>query len=73
MEAADNARYTWRSGTRSAMCAASQLYLHVNQNSDDDDDDDILKSSHWPRGRCPSKVFLFLVLVAILFSGAEPF
>ena len=43
-------RHTWRSGVRSAMCAASQLpgrgplmwrlplYLHVNQKSDDDDD-----------------------------------
>ena len=43
-------RYTWRSGERSAMCAASQLpgrgalmwmlplYLHVNQKSDDDYD-----------------------------------
>ena len=43
-------RDTWRSGVRSAMCAASQLpgggpllwilplYLHVNQKSDDDDD-----------------------------------
>ena len=45
-------RDTWRSGVRSAMCAASQLpgrgpmlwiwplYLHVNKKSDDDDDDD---------------------------------
>ena len=38
-------RDTWRSGVRSAMRAASQLwiwplYLHVNQKSDDDDDDD---------------------------------
>ena len=43
-------RYNWRSGVRSAMCAANQeegplmwklpLYLHVNQKSDDDDDDD---------------------------------
>ena len=42
---------TWRSGVRSAMCAASQLpgrgpllwiwplYLHFNKKSDDDDDD----------------------------------
>ena len=43
-------RYTWRSGVRSAMRAASHeggpqlwiwpLYLQVNQKSDDDDDDD---------------------------------
>ena len=45
-------RYTWRSGVRSAMRAASQLpgrgptdmdfalYLHINQNSGDDDDVD---------------------------------
>ena len=46
--------YTWRSGVRSAMRAASHLpgrgptdvdvapslYLHINQKSDDDDDDD---------------------------------
>ena len=44
--------YTWRSGARSAMCAASQLpgrgplmwmlplYLHVNQSEKSDDDDD---------------------------------
>ena len=47
-------RHTWRSGVRSAICAASQLsgrgptdvdaalYLHINQKSDDDDDDDDL-------------------------------
>ena len=34
----------------------------------------ILKSGHWPRGRCRLKFFfLFLALEAILFSGAEPF
>ena len=33
----------------------------------------ILKSGHWSRRRCHLKVFLFLALVAILFSGAEPF
>ena len=33
----------------------------------------ILKSGHWPRRRCHLKVFLFLALVAICFSGAEPF
>ena len=33
----------------------------------------ILKSAHWPWRRCRSKVFLFLSLTAILFSGAEPF
>ena len=44
-------RYTWRSGARSAMCAASHLpgsgpliwmmplYLHAKQKSNDDDDD----------------------------------
>ena len=32
----------------------------------------VLKSSHWPR-RCRLKVFLFLALAAISFSGAEPF
>ena len=32
----------------------------------------ILKSSHW-HGKCHLKVFLFLAMVAILFSGAEPF
>ena len=32
----------------------------------------ILKSGHWPRTRCRLKVFLFLALVAILFSRAEP-
>ena len=32
----------------------------------------ILKSCHRPQ-RCCLKVFLFLALVAILFSGAEPF
>ena len=33
----------------------------------------ILKSAHWPERRCRLKVFLFLALTAILFSGAEPF
>ena len=34
----------------------------------------ILKSSHWPRRKCRLFLFfLFLVLVAILCSGAEPF
>ena len=33
----------------------------------------ILKSEHWSRRRCRLKVFLFLALAAILFSGAEPF
>ena len=33
----------------------------------------VLKSSHWPRRRCRLKVFLFLALVAILFSRDEPF
>ena len=33
----------------------------------------ILKSGHWPGRRCRLKVFLFLALVAILFSGVEPF
>ena len=32
----------------------------------------ILKSGHW-HGRYRLKVFLFLALVAILFSRAEPF
>ena len=32
----------------------------------------ILQSGHWPRRYC-LQVFLFLALVAILFSGAEPF
>ena len=32
-----------------------------------------LKSGHRPRRRCWLKLFLFLALVAILFSGAEPF
>ena len=32
----------------------------------------ILKSGHWPR-RCHLKVFLFLDLVAILFSRADQF
>ena len=31
----------------------------------------ILKSGLWPRRRCHLKVFLFLALAAILFSGAE--
>ena len=30
-----------------------------------------LKSGNWPRRRCRLKVFLFLALVAILFSRAE--
>ena len=29
----------------------------------------ILKSGHWPRRRCPLKVFLFLVLVAKLLAA----
>ena len=33
----------------------------------------ILKSVHWSGKRCHLKVFLFLALVAILFSGAEQF
>ena len=32
----------------------------------------ISKSIQWPRRRCRFKVFLFLALAAILFSGAEP-
>ena len=54
-------RDTWRSGVRSAMCAASQLpgrgpllwilplYLHVNQKCDDDDDDDkvLIWAQYW--------------------------
>ena len=32
----------------------------------------ILKSGQWYGRRCRLKVFLFLALVAILFSGAEP-
>ena len=32
----------------------------------------ILKSGHWPRMRCRLKIFYFLALVAILFSGEEP-
>ena len=32
----------------------------------------ILKLGHWPRRRCRLKVFLFLALVAILFSKLEP-
>ena len=31
----------------------------------------VLKSGYWP-GRSRLKVFLFLALAAILFSGAEP-
>ena len=31
------------------------------------------KSGFWPRRRCRLKVFLFLALVAILFSGAKRF
>ena len=33
----------------------------------------ILKLGHWPGRRCHFKVFLFLALGTILFSGAEPF
>ena len=33
----------------------------------------VLKSSHRSKKRCCLKVFLFLALVAILFSRAEPF
>ena len=33
----------------------------------------ILKSDHWPTMRCHLKVSLFLALMAIFFSGAEPF
>ena len=33
----------------------------------------ILKLDQWPRRRCRFKAFLFLALVAILFSEAEPF
>ena len=33
----------------------------------------ILKLGHWPRRSCDLKVFLFLALAAILFSGVEPF
>ena len=33
--------------------------------------DFFLKSVHWSRRRSHLKVFLFLVLAAILFSGAE--
>ena len=33
----------------------------------------ILKSVHGSRRRCHLKVFLFLALVAILFSGVEQF
>ena len=33
----------------------------------------ILKAGLWPSRRCCLKVFLFLALVVILFSGAEPF
>ena len=32
-----------------------------------------LKSVHWSKRRCHLKVFPFLVMVAILFSGVEPF
>ena len=32
-----------------------------------------VKSGHRPKTRCCLNVFLFLALVAILFSGAEPF
>ena len=33
----------------------------------------ILKSVNWSRRRCHLKVFLFIALVAILFSRAEQF
>ena len=33
----------------------------------------ILKSGCWARKRCRLNVLLFLALVAILFSGEEPF
>ena len=33
----------------------------------------ILKLVHWSKRRCHLKVFLFLALAAILFSGAERF
>ena len=33
----------------------------------------ILKSGHWPMRRCHLKVFLYLALAAILFSGAKRF
>ena len=33
----------------------------------------ILKSGHLPRRRCRLEVSVFLALVAILFSGVEPF
>ena len=33
----------------------------------------ILKSGYWPRRRFHLKVFLFLTVAAILFSGGEPF
>ena len=33
----------------------------------------ILKSVHWSWRRCHLKMFLFLALVAILFSGADRF
>ena len=33
----------------------------------------IVKSAHWPGRKCRLKVFLFLALTTILFSGAEPF
>ena len=52
-------RDTWRSGVRSAMCAASQLpgrgpllwiwplYLNVNKKSDDDEPKLVLFNQHW--------------------------
>ena len=33
----------------------------------------ILESAHWPRRRCRLKGFSIFSLMAILFSGAEPF
>ena len=32
----------------------------------------ILESGNWPGRRCRLKVFQFLALAAILFTGAEP-
>ena len=32
----------------------------------------ILKSGHWPKTRYRLRIFYFLALAAILFSGAEP-
>ena len=50
---------TWRSGVRSAMCAASQLpgrgpllwiwpqYVHINQESDDDDAFSLIRAPYY--------------------------